>query len=164
MNTKQYRPPTIENRDRMPREVAVSLLTNPKGKLSARMRKNCREALQLVIPSEYPVEHAHGMLQYRTDLSGKPIDESLAKKFSSVEIGRLQRVVIRCNRRLKKVMKAFQTCKVTQVKLGLIQLAERLKLAQECAVKELGHRQSRIESVPEHTGQINELRRYYFGF
>jgi len=45
-----------EQRDAMPREAAIELLTNG-GKLTARIRKACRAALERAIPSAYQIRH-----------------------------------------------------------------------------------------------------------
>lgn len=62
--------------DGMPPEVATSMLTEPKAKLSNRMRKNCRAAREKFYPSTSPIVHPkklvfEGDMNEMNDLTSK---------------------------------------------------------------------------------------------
>lgn len=65
MNTR-YEQTTYEPRQTMPRAAAVSILTGG-SKLTARVRKRCRAALELVTPSRHPIK-----LAFRSDEGFSP--------------------------------------------------------------------------------------------
>src|SRR5690348_5276237 len=99
MQKPEYRVVIEEDRDHMPAEVALELLTTPKAKVSNRMRKTCREARDAVFVSEFPIEHEFedgrmtGKYFYRQDLAVKPMAIKLQNRFGHVTAERLQRTV-----------------------------------------------------------------------
>lgn len=126
----KYELTKYEDRDHMPREVAIELLTTPKNKLSARMRKNCMQALQNVTQSTHPIRLAVELgenywettsREYRNeyppetklvkimDVDYKPrtIEQRMARLVTRFPFDRLRRLVIRCARRSARVQRAL---------------------------------------------------------
>lgn len=110
----QYQPVTPEERDNMPADVALEMLTNPKNKLSARMRKNCFAAREKVFVSKHPVrwvsvkdnESNIGIkwaLCWDTDVTARPWKDRITLRLGQSPWQRLNRMVKRMDKRIARV-------------------------------------------------------------
>jgi hypothetical protein len=110
MNETRYQPVTPEERDNMPFDVALELLTNPRNRLSARVRKNCMDAREKVFVSKHPIRHdpnSPAYLVWDTDIVQTPAKDKLERKLLIMPWARLNRVIKRMDTRIARVRSAL---------------------------------------------------------
>lgn len=162
MNEQRYQIIKPADVDAIPRSVAIELLTNPKAKLSARMRKNCRAALDKVFISTNTIrwtvvddlsqqpETRDAALCYDTGCKPKLAVDRIAGKLRSVAWSRLTRLWSRVQRRIngltfKRTRVMFGRMALTEDQRNSILEAIRRKIAQlevvrDCATNEINRR------------------------
>lgn len=135
--------------DTMPRETAVALLTNPKEKLTSRMRKTCRAALQKVWTSWVPFEAGDpGQDSYypRPDKSRTPAAK-LADKFRAYPIDRLHRLLNRTTKKQRGIAHAIENVSSPKAEARLKDLFDRLAFVNNLVIREIELRQEVIAGI-----------------
>src|SRR3954465_12662486 len=105
MNIVKLTDVTRHQQDGMPNEVATSLLTEPRAKLSNRMRKNARSAREKVFPSVSPIinttnidDPENPLAQY-TGIEPKSAEARLVEKSKRATWAQLHKWSQRCKGR-----------------------------------------------------------------
>lgn len=157
---QRYQPITPADMDAIPRSVALGLLTDPKAKLSARMRKNCFAALDKVFVSAHTIRRIDYVMEgeelstrklcFDTECTPKPAASRIAGKLRSVPWVRLNRLWSRVQRRINGL-----TFKRTRVMFGSLVMHEsqrnkimialngrlaQLEVVRDCATTEINRR------------------------
>jgi hypothetical protein len=150
----RYQPVTPEQRDAMPADVALELLTNP-GKLSARMRKNCMAAREKVYVSKHPIrlfddgddEHKHNIC-WDTYIVPKPAKDRLEQKFLVMRFDRLHRVIKRMDNRIARLRRALDKAErkivvpwiLNSIKNNLESKISSMEIVKQVATNIINHR------------------------
>lgn len=100
------------NTDHMPAEVASSMLRAPKAKLTARERKNCKAALEVVMVSSSPIVKTSAKTkskpaEYEYQSGPKSIDEKLTGKLLRAKLDQLTKWLKRAHSRRMQVQRAY---------------------------------------------------------
>jgi hypothetical protein len=96
-------------RDRMPYPVATNLLSEPKGKLSNRMRKNCHAARDIELPSTIPItyDEAHNPITVRGHDVVKEEDRKLNARMRKATSPQLAKWIKRCVQRRRNAQDKY---------------------------------------------------------
>jgi hypothetical protein len=117
-----------EERDHMPVEVATSMLTTPKVKLTNRMRKQCMAARSKVFSSERPLVVADGEYARRTDYiePEKRAEAKLAKKIGEKNLRQLRNIAVRCAARRVTVQRQYEKLQAKAAPEGMNEVNQQI--------------------------------------
>lgn len=111
------KPITPEQRDGIPREVATAMLTEPRARLTNRMRKNCASARDAVFASTSPIvgqwvseedsENDKWMLLY-TEREGRSPEDKMKRRFAVATLRQLGNWLRRSIARRRPLQDKFQ--------------------------------------------------------
>lgn len=146
-----------QQRDSIPREVATAMLTEPRARLTNRMRKNCIAAREIIFASEAPFRKipapGHGYSWKLNEL--RTPDEKMKRRFGRATLRQLgnwlRRSIVRrevVQRRYLAVpnsdVRAFQA-HFDAVRASLALLAERLDLIRDVCEDEINVRENKCK-------------------
>lgn len=150
--------------DGMPREVATSMLTAPRARLTARMRKVCSAARETVYPSESPIYYQQfssdaGDVFRRCYTEREPVEveTKTARRFKSASILQLGKWQSRAIKRRAVVQRAYLAVPNSDVpafqarfdaaRQTLALLATKLDIIRDCAEDEINARMRTAHGV-----------------
>lgn len=160
------KPIAPEQRDCIPREVATAMLTEPRAKLSNRMRKNCIAARSKVFVSSSPIQRVPAQNEQTgeivkgwswTEKQAKQPEDKMKHRFASVSLRQLGNWLCRSISRRAIIQRRYlavpnsdvqyQQARFDAARQGFALMAERLDLIRDLCEDEVAMRKSKCNQV-----------------
>lgn len=160
------KPITPEQRDGIPREVATAMLTEPRAKLSNRMRKNCIAARSKVFVSSSPIQRVPAQNEQTgeivkgwswTEKQAKQPEDKMKHRFASVSLRQLGNWLCRSISRRAIIQRRYlavpnsdvqyQQARFDAIRAALAAIAGRLDIIRDACEDEIAMRQAKCDSI-----------------